>query len=972
MTPSPPTFDTVRAALECIPPDVAHDERVRLAFAVFDGLGDAGAELWLEWASRRSKPNAVEDRSTWKSARKPGPVKVATLFGLAKDHGFRFNAVQASAHRPTSAELTAQAEARREAAEREEGQRAERQRLAAAEAARLWDSASESGASPYLQRKSVQAHGLRFLPDGSCLVPMFDSAGELLNVQTIRPERPADGAPEKLFVKGARKSGTFHVLGEPEAAAWLLVAEGYATAASCHEATGRPVAVAFDAGNLAHVARALRGRWPAARLLFAGDDDAATAQRTGKNPGRDKATAAARLVRGVAVFPAFLDSERDGCTDFNDLHQCAGLEAVRSTIEEAIAQAEAGAGRAARDARRTRSGKGADATEKTPPAGRQAGDGADSASSSAGDEGGSRRDAFDVDADGLWFDDRDGRRKVCDPLHVPALARDMADNRAALVLEFDAIYRPGRRWLLPLAWLAGEPRQWLAELYAMGFPPIADAKRRSLLAMYLQSRRPGELVRHTPRVGWHGRRYVLPEETLGDSPGERILFHSESGVEANFRQRGALEQWQADLAALCVGNSRLCFAVCVAFAGPLIAWVPGVTGGGFHYFGATSAGKTTGLLLAGSVWGKGSENDPESYLQRWRATSSGLEYVAEQHNDCTLILDELGTIDPTEAGAAAYMLADGMGKARAKAAGGLRAKPSWRLFFLSSGELTLAQHMETAGQRMKGGQEVRLIPLPAEVAPGSTLEHCHRFDTGHELSEWVKRRAATCHGTAGRAWLLWLTEHTHDLPARIAEHMDAFAARYVRDEASGQVKRGGRRFALAAAAGEIATAEGLTGWPKGEAMKAAGTMYQAWVASRPGGIGDSEEATILRDLRQWFGTYGQMNFARWGVVDADHKINTPMMCGWRREIMGDERNSKGELVHVQVGITWYVLAEPFRLTVSKGHNHRRVLDVLKAHKLIELEPSGRALHRARPPGHTRDGADVYRITSRILSGAEED
>ncbi len=64
------------------------------------------------------------------------------------------------------------------------------------------------------------------------------------------------------------------------------------------------MAVAFDAGNLAHVAKALRSAYPAALLVLCGDDDVQTFARTGNNPGRDKATAAARSVQGLAVFPA--------------------------------------------------------------------------------------------------------------------------------------------------------------------------------------------------------------------------------------------------------------------------------------------------------------------------------------------------------------------------------------------------------------------------------------------------------------------------------------------------------------------------------------------------------------------------------------------------------------------------------------------------------------------------------------------
>ena len=75
--------------------------------------------------------------------------------------------------------------------------------------------------------------------------------------------------------------------------------------------------------------------------------------------------------------------------------------------------------------------------------------------------------------------------------------------------------------------------------------------------------------------------------------------------------------------------------------------------------------------MATTVWGKGTEKDPDSYMQKWRATSNGLEYQGEQHKDCTLILDELGQMDAGDAGNAAYMLADGMGKTCGKGAGGL-------------------------------------------------------------------------------------------------------------------------------------------------------------------------------------------------------------------------------------------------------------------------------------------------------------
>jgi putative DNA primase/helicase len=154
---------------------------------------------------------------------------------------------------------------------------------------------------------------------------------------------------------------------------------------------------------------------------------------------------------------------------------------------------------------------------------------------------------------------------------------------------------------------------------------------------------------------------VLPKETIGDDA-ERIVFQSENAVENTFRVKGTADQWRERVGALCVGNSRLVFAVACAFAGPLLR-PAGMESGGFHYRGDSSSGKTTALKLAASVYGG------TSYLQRWRSTDNALEATAAQHSDCLLILDELAQIDPKTAGECAYMLANEQGKARATRTG---------------------------------------------------------------------------------------------------------------------------------------------------------------------------------------------------------------------------------------------------------------------------------------------------------------
>lgn len=175
-------------------------------------------------------------------------------------------------------------------------------RQAQAHAQELWARAGMPLRHEYLVRKRVEAHGIRQLSN-LLIVPMCDGSGELWSVQSIAP----DGT--KRFLAGSRKRGLFHLIGHVETE--LLIAEGYATAASLYEATGKPVAVAFDCGNLLPVAKVLRAKFPMVRITLTADNDTGTSG----NPGLTKATTAARAIGGlVAIPPAPFN-------DFNDAAQ---------------------------------------------------------------------------------------------------------------------------------------------------------------------------------------------------------------------------------------------------------------------------------------------------------------------------------------------------------------------------------------------------------------------------------------------------------------------------------------------------------------------------------------------------------------------------------------------------------------------------------------------------------------------------
>jgi putative DNA primase/helicase len=189
-------------------------------------------------------------------------------------------------------------------------------------------SSNASNDHPYLISKGVNSYGLKLKGKGAeaLMVPLFDITGAIRGMQLIK----ADGS--KRFERGSDKAGNFYPVGNIYIdTRMLLICEGYATAASLHQATGYPVVVAFDAGNLEPVSKTLRRKYPNSIIVICADNDV----WGNKNIGVDKATVAARSVSGKLAIPVF-STDTGKPTDFNDLHRIDGIGAVKQQIESAI------------------------------------------------------------------------------------------------------------------------------------------------------------------------------------------------------------------------------------------------------------------------------------------------------------------------------------------------------------------------------------------------------------------------------------------------------------------------------------------------------------------------------------------------------------------------------------------------------------------------------------------------------------
>lgn len=216
--------------------------------------------------------------------------------------------------------------------------------------------------------------------------------------------------------------------------------------------------------------------------------------------------------------------------------------------------------------------------------------------------------------------------------------------------------------------------------------------------------------------------FVLPDATIGTTTEKVIL---KQGADATGSEvSGTLAEWQRDVAAPCISNSRLLLSASIPFAAPLLG-ILGKEGGGFHFPGESSIGKTTLSYVGSSVIGS-----PDSTIKPMNATANSFEGEAANCNDSTMFLDELGEAPPEQIGGIVYKLAGGKGRGRADQHGNAKARNTWRILFVTTGETDLESMMKTANRRTFAGQSLRLANIPADAGAGHGV-----YDVLHDIPE---------------------------------------------------------------------------------------------------------------------------------------------------------------------------------------------------------------------------------------------
>ena len=539
--------------------------------------------------------------------------------------------------------------------------------------------------------------------------------------------------------------------------------------------------------------------------------------------------------------------------------------------------------------------------------------------------------------------------RVAARVDIVAKTRDVANANWGRLLRWRDDEGKPHEWAMPMELLSSDASAVRARLFSEGLPFLATSPRlRERFIEYLQTAPAQDRVRCVARMGWHEDAYVLPDCTIAPEGSEKVLYQTPHEAVHHWNVHGDADAWRENVGGLCSGNSRLIIVAAAGFAGPLLS-ISKAESGGIHLHGATSCGKTTALLVGGSVCGGGG---PAGFLQTWRTTINGLEAIAEAHNDGTLFLDELAQVDPADAASTAYLLGNGQGKARMTRSFGARPKLRWNMLFVSAGETTLAEHAASAGKRTRGGVEVRLLNIAAEAGQFGLFEELHGEISPDAFARRLKEVALGYYGVPFRAFVERLARQRAEVEQLIRKVREEFITRFVPAGASGELKRAADRFALIGAAGELATEWGLTGWREGEAIRAAERCFREWVKGRDT-IGASDLEAAIRQVRAFLELNGASRFQplKSSAEDAERIINR---AGFKRS------NSDGDTEYL-------VLPEVFKTEVCKGYSYRAVLKELDKRGFLAHDPENMTIKPRLPElGSVR----VYCVRAAIVNGDE--
>lgn len=348
----------------------------------------------------------------------------------------------------------------------------------------------------------------------------------------------------------------------------------------------------------------------------------------------------------------------------------------------------------------------------------------------------------------------------------------------------------------------------------------------------------------TSKSGWKNGAYIMPNgDIIGETNNKTPLFLRVKAEKAQYyTTSGSLEEWQQHIARYAVGNSMILLAIACGLAAPIIG-ILNAANFGLHLFVNSSSGKTISSKLGASLYGHG-----KFTLSSWKGTDNGIVNEAISHNDGFLVMDELTQIDPKHGKDIAYALFNGEDKTRAKADGGNRKKRHWNVLVLSTGEKDLETQLSETKIHVKAGELVRLINIPFEPFQAFhefTDSSLSEFEQGKRFAETLEQNSTLYYGTAGRAWVEYLSENRDLIKSSFALYNQKWVDNLPKDKnVSNQIGRIARNFAVLETACQCSRF--ITGWTEQQISETLQHVFDLWTGNN--GYKDREIQQIIETL----------------------------------------------------------------------------------------------------------------------------
>jgi uncharacterized protein (DUF927 family) len=264
--------------------------------------------------------------------------------------------------------------------------------------------------------------------------------------------------------------------------------------------------------------------------------------------------------------------------------------------------------------------------------------------------------------------------------------------------------------------------------------------------------------------------------------------------------------------------------------------------------------------------------------------------------------------------------------------------------------------MAESNKKMYAGQGIRLLTIPAKPTPQSKglLERLNGFSNFNALANHLKDASGKYYGTPLRAFVRALLEEQNPKKSFDAALLEA-KEKHLPNGADGQDYRVFDIFFTFGFAGELATHHGITGWPAGEALRAALKCFNDWIEDK-GGVGNQEEKQMLAQIKYFFETYGHLKFQR--IVN--HKIFDTFFSNERAGYV-EARPAE----NVATEDVYYVFPEYFKNLIAKWLNLKTVVKLLIDLGILEPEND---LHSQIRPYINGKQQRIYLINSKIFEG----